>query len=107
MQHHTRPDPATPAESFPTDPSGLPEAGRPAMLELADGDTLDLRIGPVAKRLGDTTVRMLPTTAPSPAPPSRSNRTARSSSTLRTTGIWTPPCTGTGCGWKQVRRRPP
>jgi FtsP/CotA-like multicopper oxidase with cupredoxin domain len=44
---------------FPTDPSGLPEATRPALLELADGDTLDLGVGPVAKRLGDTTVRML------------------------------------------------
>jgi FtsP/CotA-like multicopper oxidase with cupredoxin domain len=58
MQHHTRPDqPAT--ESFPTDPSGLPEAGRPVLLELGHGDTLDLRVGPVAKRLGDTMVRML------------------------------------------------
>jgi FtsP/CotA-like multicopper oxidase with cupredoxin domain len=37
----------------------LPEAGRPRLLELAPGDTLDLRIAPVAKRLGDTTVRML------------------------------------------------
>src|SRR6266545_2712192 len=46
-------------DRFPTDPSGLPEAGRPALLELAQGDTLDLRVGPVAKRLGDTTVRML------------------------------------------------
>jgi FtsP/CotA-like multicopper oxidase with cupredoxin domain len=59
MQHHTRPDPPMPAESFPTDPSGLPEAGRPALVELAHGDTLDLTVGPVAKRLGDTTVRML------------------------------------------------
>ena len=58
MQHHTQPDPPA-VESFPTDPSGLPEAGRPQLLELADGDTLDLRVGPVAKRLGDTTVRML------------------------------------------------
>jgi FtsP/CotA-like multicopper oxidase with cupredoxin domain len=48
-----------PAESFPTDPSGLPEAARPALLELADGDDLHLRVGPVAKRLGDTMVRML------------------------------------------------
>jgi FtsP/CotA-like multicopper oxidase with cupredoxin domain len=46
-------------DRFPTDPSGLPEATRPALLELAHGDTLDLRVGPVAKRLGDTTVRML------------------------------------------------
>ena len=59
MQHHTRPDLPTPVESFPTDPTGLPEAGRPALLELAHGDTLDLQVGPVAKRLGDTTVRML------------------------------------------------
>ena len=48
-----------PAESFPTDPTGLPEAGRPVLLELAHGDTLDLQVGPVAKHLGDTTVRML------------------------------------------------
>src|SRR5215211_1436092 len=59
MHHHTQPDPLA-NESFPTDPSGLPEAGRPQLLELAPGDTLDLRVGPVAKRLGgDTTVRML------------------------------------------------
>ncbi len=59
MQHHTRPDPPMTATSFPTDPTGLPEAGRPELLELAHGDTLDLEVGPVAKRLGDTTVRML------------------------------------------------
>jgi FtsP/CotA-like multicopper oxidase with cupredoxin domain len=58
MRHHPRPDPLA-NESFPTDPTGLPEATRPQVLELADGDTLDLRVGPVAKRLGDTTVRML------------------------------------------------
>jgi FtsP/CotA-like multicopper oxidase with cupredoxin domain len=46
-------------DRFPTDPSGLPEAGRPQLLELAPGDTLELQVGPVAKRLGDTTVRML------------------------------------------------
>ena len=59
MQHDTPPDQLTPVDSFPTDPSGLPEAARPQLLELGHGDTLDLRIGPVAKRLGDTTVRML------------------------------------------------
>jgi FtsP/CotA-like multicopper oxidase with cupredoxin domain len=58
MHHHTQPDPLA-TESFPTDPSGLPEAGRAQVLELADGDTLELRVGPVAKRLGDTRVRML------------------------------------------------
>jgi FtsP/CotA-like multicopper oxidase with cupredoxin domain len=59
MQHDTQPDPAMPTESFPTDPTGLPEATRPQQLELAPGDTLELQVGPVAKRLGDTRVRML------------------------------------------------
>jgi FtsP/CotA-like multicopper oxidase with cupredoxin domain len=59
MQHQTGAESPMPGASFPTDPSGLPEATRPALLELADGDTLDLRVRPVAKRLGDTTVRML------------------------------------------------
>jgi FtsP/CotA-like multicopper oxidase with cupredoxin domain len=58
MQHHQQ-DRETPADSFPTDPTGLPEASQTQLLELADGDTLELRVGPVAKRLGDTTVRML------------------------------------------------
>src|SRR5512133_1889511 len=56
--HHTQSDPLA-TESFPTDPAGLPEAGRPQLLELAPGDTLDLLVGPVAKRLGGTRVRML------------------------------------------------
>src|SRR5690348_8078805 len=59
MHQHTQPGQPAAAEPFPTDPSGLPAATRPELLELADGDDLDLRIGPVAKRLGDTTVRML------------------------------------------------
>ncbi len=59
MQQPPQPDRPAPAEFFPTDPSGLPEATRPRLLELADGDAFDLRIGPVAKRLGEATVRML------------------------------------------------
>jgi FtsP/CotA-like multicopper oxidase with cupredoxin domain len=59
MQHQTGAESPMPGASFPTDPTGLPEATRPALLELADGDTLDLAVGPVAKRLGNTTVRML------------------------------------------------
>jgi len=59
MQQNAHSDSPMLAESFPTDPSGLPEATCPEVLELADGDDLDLRLGPVAKRLADTTVRML------------------------------------------------
>lgn len=57
--HHVRPGASAPAGSFPTDPAGLPGATRLEMLELAGGDHLHLRIGPVAKRLAGTTVRML------------------------------------------------
>ena len=59
MQQHAHPGQPAPAESFPTDPTGLPEATRPELLELADGDAFHLRVGPVAKRLAGTTVRML------------------------------------------------
>jgi FtsP/CotA-like multicopper oxidase with cupredoxin domain len=59
MRHHTAHESPGPAQSFPTDPTGLPEATRSAAVELADGDQLDLRIAPVAKRLSNTTVRML------------------------------------------------
>jgi FtsP/CotA-like multicopper oxidase with cupredoxin domain len=44
---------------FPTDTAGLPEARTPESFELADGAQFDLIIRPVAKRLGDETVRML------------------------------------------------
>jgi FtsP/CotA-like multicopper oxidase with cupredoxin domain len=46
-------------DTFPTDVTGLPEARPPEQVELADGDEFDLHIGPVAKRIGDDTVRML------------------------------------------------
>src|SRR6266566_2761346 len=59
MDQHTQPGQPASAESFPTDPTGLPEATRPALLELADGDDLHLQIGAVAKRLEGATVRML------------------------------------------------
>jgi FtsP/CotA-like multicopper oxidase with cupredoxin domain len=59
MQQHAHPDQPTPAEFFPTDPTGLPEATQPELLELANGDQVHLGIGPVAKRLDGTTVRML------------------------------------------------
>ncbi len=44
---------------FPTETSGLPRAVPSRVVELADGDTAELRIGPVVKRIGDTDVRML------------------------------------------------
>jgi FtsP/CotA-like multicopper oxidase with cupredoxin domain len=47
------------SDAFSTDLTGLPEAVPTAAPEFRDGDVLDLRMGPVAKRLGGTTVRML------------------------------------------------
>jgi FtsP/CotA-like multicopper oxidase with cupredoxin domain len=65
MQHEM---PGSESKAFPTDPSGLPEATGPALVELADGDVLDLRVGAVAKRLGDATVRMLGYNGSTPGP---------------------------------------
>jgi FtsP/CotA-like multicopper oxidase with cupredoxin domain len=50
---------STTPEHFPTDVEGLPEAHAPERVELLDGDEFNLRIGPVAKRIGDDKVRML------------------------------------------------
>src|SRR4051794_8935004 len=59
MDQQTAPQAPVFDQSFPTDPTGLPEATKPEVLELADGDTLNLNLAPVAKRLRESTVRML------------------------------------------------
>ena len=56
------------SQGFPTEIEGLPEAGRPEVVELADGDEFNLRIEPVAKRLGKATVRMLAYNGSIPGP---------------------------------------
>ena len=56
------------SDSFPTETAGLPEARAPELVELADGDRFGLRIAPVAKRLGDATVRMLAYNGSVPGP---------------------------------------
>jgi FtsP/CotA-like multicopper oxidase with cupredoxin domain len=53
---------------FPTATTGLPEAHSPESIELADGAEFDLRIGPVAKQLGDARVRMLAYNGSIPGP---------------------------------------
>jgi FtsP/CotA-like multicopper oxidase with cupredoxin domain/cation diffusion facilitator CzcD-associated flavoprotein CzcO len=50
---------STNSEHFPTEVEGLPEARRPAPVELSNGERFELRIAPVAKQLGEATVRML------------------------------------------------
>jgi FtsP/CotA-like multicopper oxidase with cupredoxin domain len=52
-QHHPH------VAELPREIEGLPEATRTEVVELADGDELQLEIAPVKKRIGDSTVRML------------------------------------------------
>jgi FtsP/CotA-like multicopper oxidase with cupredoxin domain len=59
---------STTSDLFPTETAGLPEARAPELVGLGDGDELDLRIAPVAKRLGDATVRMLAYNGSIPGP---------------------------------------
>jgi FtsP/CotA-like multicopper oxidase with cupredoxin domain len=59
---------STTHEHFPTDVTGLPQARATEAVELSDGDELELRIAPVAKQLGDTTVRMLAYNGSIPGP---------------------------------------
>jgi FtsP/CotA-like multicopper oxidase with cupredoxin domain len=59
---------STTPDHFPTDIEGLPEAHAPERVQLSDGDEFNLRIGPVAKRIGDATVRMLAYNGSIPGP---------------------------------------
>ena len=56
------------ATQLPIDTEGLPEATPPELVELADGDSFELEIAPVAKRIGDATVRMLAYNGSIPGP---------------------------------------
>jgi FtsP/CotA-like multicopper oxidase with cupredoxin domain len=59
---------STTPDHFPTAVEGLPEAGRPELVKLSDGEEFDLRIAPVAKRIGDARVRMLAYNGSIPGP---------------------------------------
>jgi FtsP/CotA-like multicopper oxidase with cupredoxin domain len=53
---------------FSTDTAGLPEATRQQIVDITDCDELQLRLGPVAKHLAGTTVRMLAYNGSIPGP---------------------------------------
>jgi FtsP/CotA-like multicopper oxidase with cupredoxin domain len=59
---------SAPIEQFPRDTSGLPAATAAELVELSGGQRFQLRIGPVSKRLGDATVRMLAYNGSIPGP---------------------------------------
>src|SRR5215212_2337728 len=46
-------------EVFTTETAGLPEASSPSVVRLRDGESFDLCIHPVCKRIGEAEVRML------------------------------------------------
>ena len=56
------------AAEFTRDTAGLPEAAPPQVTDLADGDAVDLRIGPVTKEIDGATVRMLAYNGSIPGP---------------------------------------
>ena len=55
-QHYDTP---VDTEHFPSETEGLSQARPSELLDLADGEVVELRIGPVSKQIGDATVRML------------------------------------------------
>ena len=57
-----------PTDEFPRETEGLADASPTSTVELSGGDRLVLRIAPVAKRIGDATVRMLAYNGSIPGP---------------------------------------
>src|SRR5262245_614988 len=67
-EHHHDHDSAEATSTFPTDTAGLPQAEPTKLVDLGDGDTFELRIAPVAKQIGDDTVRMIAYNGSIPGP---------------------------------------
>ncbi len=59
---------ASSQQHFTTDVTDLPPVGQTEVVELSDGDRYELRIAPVANRVGDATVRMLAYNGSIPGP---------------------------------------
>src|SRR5918994_1573689 len=68
MKMHTHEGHIDEDANFSTAIAGLAEAVASEVLDLGDGDTIDLRIAPVVKRLGDAEVRMLSYNGSVPGP---------------------------------------
>jgi FtsP/CotA-like multicopper oxidase with cupredoxin domain len=68
MQKHNHEGHVGTSERFPTDTAGLVGAVGSEVIDLADGDEVELRIAPVSKRIGDATVRMLAYNGSIPGP---------------------------------------
>jgi FtsP/CotA-like multicopper oxidase with cupredoxin domain len=62
-EHHTHAD-----DHFTTDTVDLPSAAETEVIDLADGDRVELRIAPVTRQVGDARVRMLAYNGSIPGP---------------------------------------
>ncbi len=59
LQHAHSPHSGFRHDEFPTDPRGLPPAETTPIVELADGESYELRVEPIRKRIGDDVLRMV------------------------------------------------
>jgi len=59
---------STTDDQFTREAAGLPEVGATEVVRLSDGDTFELEIAPVRKRIGDAEVRMLAYNGSIPGP---------------------------------------
>jgi FtsP/CotA-like multicopper oxidase with cupredoxin domain len=59
---------STHTDYFPTETEGLDEAQLPQMVELADGDRLEIEVAPVRKQIGKAEIRMLAYNGSIPGP---------------------------------------
>jgi FtsP/CotA-like multicopper oxidase with cupredoxin domain len=64
-------------DRFPTDTAGLSPARPTELLDLGNDDRIDIRIAPVAKRIGDATIRMLAYNGSIPGPTLRVRQGSR------------------------------
>ena len=90
----------TAGDQFSTDITGLPATVETETVELSAGSEFELGIGPVAKRIGDATVRMLAYNGSIPGPTLRCHRARRWSSTSSTTAKSRRPCIGMAFAWR-------
>ena len=74
---HDTPDTTRASDRFLTTTQGLPSASRPAVVDLADGDSFDLEIAPVAKKIEGASVRMLAYNGSIPGPTLRVSEGSR------------------------------
>src|SRR5215207_9052337 len=68
MDTHDQQGHVATSEHFPTDTAGLVEAVGSQVIDLDDGDDVELRIAPVPKRISDENVRMLAYNGSIPGP---------------------------------------